>query len=103
MTSKSNGANECVGANTQVHVCECLLGRRSRSQNERNRRTGQYFSKTKRKKGNFLGDDWVVITVTLKLKLTLCCWHLLIHSLHYVNTKHLKTKQVQLKQQKQHI
>lgn len=60
-----------------------------------------FFQKPKKKKGNFLGDDWVVITVTLKLKLTLCCWHLLIYSLHYVNTKYLKTKQVQLKQQQQ--
>lgn len=44
-----------MNVRVQIHkcMCVCLLGRRSRSQNERNRRTGQYFSETK---GNLMAQ-----------------------------------------------
>lgn len=47
VTSKPDGMNVCVCANTHVHVCGCLVGRRSWGQNERNRWTGQYFRNLK--------------------------------------------------------
>lgn len=47
VTSKSNGAHECVGANTQVYVCVFTGEEEQESEWERNRQTGQYFQKPK--------------------------------------------------------